>query len=50
MTHRELPGERDRWLLFTRPMSYARQHKMTEADEAYGMKSRSGGDSSGEDD
>ena len=32
--------ERERWLLFTRPMSYAGQHKMTEADEAYGMKSR----------
>ncbi len=32
--------ERERWLLYTRPMSYAGQHKMTEADMAYGMKSR----------
>ena len=32
--------ERERWLPFTRPMSFAGQHKMAEADEAYGMKSR----------
>jgi len=32
--------ERDRWLLFTRPMSFAGQHPMTEADKAYGMKGR----------
>lgn len=32
--------ERERWLLYTRPMSYAGQKKMTEEDAAWGMKSR----------
>ena len=32
--------ERERWLLYTRPMSFAGQHKMTEADKAFGMKGR----------
>jgi hypothetical protein len=31
---------RDRWLLFTRPVSFAGQHKMTEPDKALGMKGR----------
>lgn len=33
-------GTRERWLLYTRPMSFAGQHKRTETDKAYGMKGR----------